>query len=296
MPAPNNSTIARRDNEYARQRLRENDAAIRERERVRAQVEADRVERRNREAERQTVRRAQQQKDQNQILLDTNSEQLAHDLEGRTARAGCALQFRLLDGSIVKQRFDASDTLRGKVRAWLDAHRLDGNAPYKLKLILSPQPSRSISDEDEQHELKDLGLVPSATLVLVLAPDLHPTYHAAHDSARSIFTRGPCMIFDYAIAILLWALGPVRRILALDWNSGTPHNNRQEAKVADGGDSVSNSSNAPSSSTGASVAPDTVQGIRFRTLSDRRERADDQQFYNGNQVCRSRFTWLDDRV
>jgi hypothetical protein len=79
----------------------------------------------------------------------------------------CALQVRLFDGSTIWSRFKATDTLAANVRKWIDEQSEVGEQPYTFKQILTPLPSRKFEVGEEGSSLRDLGLVPTATLVLV---------------------------------------------------------------------------------------------------------------------------------
>jgi hypothetical protein len=79
----------------------------------------------------------------------------------------CALQVRLFDGSTIWSRFKATDTLAANVRKWMDEQSEVGEQPYTFKQILTPLPSRKFEVGEEGSSLRDLGLVPTATLVLV---------------------------------------------------------------------------------------------------------------------------------
>ncbi|KAI1122210.1 hypothetical protein F5Y10DRAFT_254511 [Nemania abortiva] len=82
----------------------------------------------------------------------------------------CNLQVRLLDGSTIRSRFASEVTLGADVRRWIDEARTDGDAPYSFRVVLTPQPNRAIPAQEEGQSLLELGLAPSATLVLVPAP------------------------------------------------------------------------------------------------------------------------------
>ncbi|KAI0869705.1 hypothetical protein GGS24DRAFT_511665 [Hypoxylon argillaceum] len=95
---------------------------------------------------------------------------------GAGAGAHCNLQVRLLDGATLRARFPASGTPAADVRAWVDAARTDGDAPYTFRVVLAPQPSRALAAREEAESLASLGLAPSATLVLV--PAAHSVAYA----------------------------------------------------------------------------------------------------------------------
>ncbi|PAV57606.1 hypothetical protein WR25_03452 [Diploscapter pachys] len=73
------------------------------------------------------------------------------------------IQFRLLNGSIVKQKFGAKETLAA-VRTWLIANHL----PDQEFSMLVPFPNKVFKSEDYMAPLHSLGLVPNASLVVTL--------------------------------------------------------------------------------------------------------------------------------
>ncbi|KAI8364622.1 ubiquitin-related domain-containing protein [Blakeslea trispora] len=74
----------------------------------------------------------------------------------------CNLNIKELDGSSLKHRFSASDTL-AKVIEWIDVSRTDGEIPYKL---FAQFPKRNFDIVDEQRTLSELKLCPSSTLIM----------------------------------------------------------------------------------------------------------------------------------
>ncbi|RPA76028.1 hypothetical protein BJ508DRAFT_365240 [Ascobolus immersus RN42] len=86
----------------------------------------------------------------------------------------CALLFRLLDGSSHKARFKPTDCL-ASIRKTLDplvaatAETPGQTPPYTFKILLTPAPPHAVTISEEEKPLEDLGLMPSATLVLVPA-------------------------------------------------------------------------------------------------------------------------------
>ncbi|KAI7884325.1 hypothetical protein K492DRAFT_174236 [Lichtheimia hyalospora FSU 10163] len=73
-----------------------------------------------------------------------------------------SISIRQLDGSTMRNRFNASDTL-SVVKTWIDQNRSDGDQPYKL---LAQFPTRQFSIGDEERSLRELDLCPSATLIM----------------------------------------------------------------------------------------------------------------------------------
>lgn len=77
------------------------------------------------------------------------------------------MRVRLFDGSTLHNAFQPTSTIRTAVRPWLDATRTDGRKPYRLRLILTPEPSRMMRDEDEDTPFAALGVEKTASCVMV---------------------------------------------------------------------------------------------------------------------------------
>ncbi|UMM11505.1 hypothetical protein L5515_000757 [Caenorhabditis briggsae] len=71
------------------------------------------------------------------------------------------LQFRLLDGQMVRQQFQADEPL-AMVRAWIDTNHANG-VGFSL---MTPFPRKVFTEDDMGTPLKALNLVPSANIVL----------------------------------------------------------------------------------------------------------------------------------
>ncbi|EGP82588.1 uncharacterized protein MYCGRDRAFT_51417 [Zymoseptoria tritici IPO323] len=152
---------ARRD--WLVQQKKRQDEAKGEKQRILAQIEADKAERKAR------FQRAP---------VEAASTPLSPSADAASRRTGaggmCSLQIRLFDGTSIKGRFEPSATLSSGVRDWIKdstSKEARGSAngadiPYTFKLIRAPQPSRSIEISEEHQSLYDLGLTPNATLVL----------------------------------------------------------------------------------------------------------------------------------
>lgn len=80
------------------------------------------------------------------------------------------LQVRLPDGSLIREAFDASETL-GSVRVWAQMKGEERGIHGDIELI-SPFPRKVFNQEDYAIPLKGLGLVPSASLVAQLVRTL----------------------------------------------------------------------------------------------------------------------------
>lgn len=74
----------------------------------------------------------------------------------------CRLQIRLLDGSTLTQTFKAKEQLAA-VRLYVDLNRKDGATPFNF---MTSFPRRIFAEEDMEKPLQELGLVPSAVLIV----------------------------------------------------------------------------------------------------------------------------------
>lgn len=178
---------------------------------------------------------------------------------GAGAGAHCNLQVRLLDGATLRARFPASGTLAADVRAWVDAARTDGDAPYTFRVVLAPQPNRALAAREEAESLASLGLAPSATLVLVPA-----AHSVAYARAGGVLAPVLGVVSSLCGAVM----ASIGGLFALFFGGG-------------GGGGGGGGERPPG------ARRDDVP------MENLRSRRGDAQLYNGNSVCLSvRPTWL----
>lgn len=137
-----------------------------ERNRILKLLEADREERRHQATLRKNSP-TQPQSSQSQSPTPPPAES-----KGKTATTTttstkkrpeeCALLVRLFDGTPIKHKFKATESLVD-VRAWVDEFRTDGTHPYAF---FQPMGKKLYGDGEESHTLLELDLAPSASLVL----------------------------------------------------------------------------------------------------------------------------------
>ena len=178
---------------------------------------------------------------------------------------------RLFDGRSVRNSFSPTQTIRGDVRPWLDEQLANENRPYNLKHVLTPNPSRTLSITDEEQTLQELGIGPSANLVMVPIHSYSDAYGAA---GPSLPVRGAYALYGLVSSTVGGLAGTVGSLFGYD--------------------------QTPSPSVPTRGSPDTRTGYRssdgarrpvshgahIRTLGDRNDNnQDDRQLYNGNQVC-----------
>ncbi|KAK2743405.1 hypothetical protein FQN57_004870 [Myotisia sp. PD_48] len=185
------------------------------------------------------------------------------------------LQVRLLDGSSIRNTFLPTQNIRHDVRSWIDSERSDGDSPYILKHILIPIPNRTISDPEEEQSLADLGMGPTATLVMVPIKSYTSAYSDnANSDAASLPYRVISGGYNLAASAVTAVAGGLGSILGIGQNPAafappapTPH-----VDPSTSGDATETT---PRRRYGRS---------NIRTLQDTNQQDQNQQFYNGNQV------------
>ncbi|PGG97316.1 hypothetical protein AJ79_09247 [Helicocarpus griseus UAMH5409] len=179
------------------------------------------------------------------------------------------LQIRLFDGSSVRSSFSPTQTIQKDVRPWLDSQRSDGDAPYNLKQILTPLPSRTISVAEEDQTLEELGLGPTANLVMVPVR----TYTEAYaSSGASLPVRGLYAGYNLITGTVGAVAGVVGSFLGISGGASA---------------GATPAATEPPSTT-ETPSTGSLRGGRngrsnVRTLYDEDDR-ESRQFYNGNQL------------
>ncbi|KAF2752322.1 hypothetical protein M011DRAFT_394345 [Sporormia fimetaria CBS 119925] len=242
--------------------------------RIKARIEADKAERKAeaeaRKAERERLASA----------ATTASPVPSAKGNSRSQSAEVHLNVRLFDGRTIRSTFPRTSKLQDNVRPWIDdevkarAESFNQNhPPYYFKQILAPLPSRELSAGEENETLGDLGLAPSATLVLVPIKGYTEAYENSGGGAVS--------------SVLGGVTGLVGEAFSLAHNAASYAANALGAVVGYGAPPPQGSTQAAASErVPASPATDNLarSGIRVRTLADQRESQPRQELYNGNQL------------
>ncbi|RYO88966.1 hypothetical protein DL764_008656 [Monosporascus ibericus] len=196
--------------------------------------------------------------------------------DSRTER--CNLQVRLLDGSTMRAGFPASGTLAGDVRPWIDSNRTDGSdAPYTFRVVLTPLPNRAVdAGEETGSTLAELGLTPSATLVLVPVPRFAEAYYGrgSSSSGGSLLWRALAFLWGIPAGILGMLAG-----FLFGWGRGGRQQRRRRDEGGRGGGSGGDEvelDDAP--------ARGTTTSARIRGFENEEDRRRDAQLYNGNSL------------
>lgn len=241
---------AHADAKYALLQRKRQKEARDERARILKRVEDDKAERREKEAARKAEAKAKAEG----VVPPTGSSSISPPLANKSAE--CALQVRLFDGSTIRSRFPSEGSLRKDVRPWIDEKQI-GDTPYTFKHVLSPLPNKNIETSEEEGTLQSLGLTPSATLILLPVTNAS----SAYKGNSGLISRG----LSTGFGLVSSGVGMVTGVLGSFLGAGA-------AQVAN------DNSQAPL------AAPPPSANINVRTLRDRNEGRDDQQFYNGNAL------------
>lgn len=266
-PAQTDKQRAQRTEYIKMQREREQKQRD-ERERIKAQIRADREER----------RRLDEMRKQGDIEQSSSSSTPSSARPRAARNSEIRVQVRTFDGSTLRSTFPSTSTLSADVRPWIDANS-NTTAPYNLKLILTPLPNRSIEAGEEEQTLSDLGVVGSCTLVMAPVRGYVESYTAsAGGGLLGAAVNGGYNLVSGTAGMVF---GGVRSILG--------YNNQGNASTSESASAPSRNNVAGGS--GGSETPNSTPGTaaknaRVRTLADQRAESarKDQQFYNGNQL------------
>jgi chemotaxis protein histidine kinase CheA len=250
-PAPT-SSVPTADMKYAQMQKKRQQEEKDERARILKRVEDDKAQRRQDAAERKA-------KTQANAAPASESTGLSSNRSNHPAKqsAECAVQVRLFDGSTIRSRFPSKGNLRANVRPWID-EKQEGGIPYGFKQVLTPLPNKNISISEEEETLQELGLTPSATLILMPINDYASAYEGG--GATGLVYKSAAAGYNLVSS----GVGMVTGVLGslLGGGAAAPAQEQQQT---------------PAATTTSSSS------INVRTLRDQ-QRPDDQQFYNGNAV------------
>ncbi|KAK0729731.1 ubiquitin-related domain-containing protein [Lasiosphaeris hirsuta] len=246
-----------------------------ERQRILRAIEDDKTARRARQAEIQAARRSSTDTTSTEKPTEAAPFAPASPLYSTSGHLSehCALQVRLPDGSTIRSRFSARDALRD-VRQWVDENRTDGSkAPYLFKILLTPLPSKTVDVTEEEKPLQELGLTPSATLILLPVRKFKKAYSAGTGSSggENVFSR----FLAYILAIISRVFGLISTFFTTLFSTAGP------PTPADAGGPAAAAAGRRSQERGEATGRDSS---RITALRNRDERRNDQQFYNGNST------------
>ncbi|EKD15675.1 uncharacterized protein L3040_005978 [Drepanopeziza brunnea f. sp. 'multigermtubi'] len=238
------------DHKYAQQQRQRQQEAREEKARILKRVEDDKAARREAAA----ARKAQREGKGKEVEISGDSSSAS--VRGANAKE-CAVQVRLFDGSTIRSRFPSSGTLAKDVRSWVD-EKQEGDVPYTFKQVLSPLPNKNIEASEEEKSLADIGLTPSATLILLPVAG----YISAYEGNSNLVSKA----VSGGYGIVSSGVGMVTGVLG-SFLGGSPSSGPAQTAP-------------PPRQPGAPSSPSVA--INVRSLRDREPKKDKQQFYNGN--------------
>lgn len=248
-----------------------------EKERILAKIELDKAERKARQAEEKRLRL--NQATESEPIPDTQSSRSTRSSNAKTAN----LQVRLLDGGRIRNQFPADATLTQDIRPWIDSN-LDSKAPYTFKHILPPHPARAISMSEENSTLRDLDLLPSATLVLQPVSNYTEAYAGGPDGMLAL----PYNAALGAYGLVAGTVGAVTGTLggAARWLRGGTFTEQTIGNHDAGGQVLGQPGDEVGrrQQQGGNGNGNSRPSAKIRTLADQRAEREDQDFYNGNSL------------
>ncbi|KAK7914608.1 hypothetical protein PG985_012311 [Apiospora marii] len=242
---------------YAQMMRQKRQEAKEERQRILQRIEDDKRARREREAEEKKARLLLASVDPDAAASSTNAAAGPPiPLPTRGGGPTCNLQVRLFDGSTLRGRFPSDQTLGREVRQWIDEKRTDGTDPYTFRIVLTPLPNKAIEPAEESDMLRDLGLAPSATLILTPVVRVATAY----EQGGGLLLRG----WSYLYALIGMLFSPFALLFR------GRHNDSHGASRE----------NIPLDDLDA----DGSSRQRFRGFRNPEDERRDHQFYNGNSL------------
>lgn len=263
--------------DWLQQQAKRKTEAKEEKQRIMARIEADKRERKNRDEERKQAASAMAGEP-----LPTSSKVPTSSTRTPPTSGTCAIQVRLFDGSSIKGRFAHDSTLATAVREWIKETSPAGGAdiPYNFRQILTPNPSRTIEISEEGQTLSDVGLMPTATLVLVPVAGYTEAYSGA----------GSGGLLGSAYGLVSGAFGLAGSALGYVTGYGSGVNNTDgSGGIYMGGTADEQEPSNVQGSRMANADSGTGQSgpsrIRVKTMAEQRAEAEKSaEFYNGNSL------------
>ncbi|ETS84246.1 hypothetical protein PFICI_02271 [Pestalotiopsis fici W106-1] len=256
--AAESSKIKAAESKYANLLRKKKQDERDERQRILRRIEDDKRERREREAqERQARLLLAAAEDDGASVKPQHIEEIP--LPARSFGTHCSLQIRLLDGSTIRNRFPTDAKLGKEVREWIDENRTDSDEPYTFRIVLTPLPNKAVEPAEEADSLGDLGLSPSATIVLV--PRVRVA--TAFQQTGGVLFRAWSGLYALLSMIIAFPLTFV--------GAGRSHPDETRQGVA-----MDNLNGQDSTARG--------QDQRIRGFQNPDDRRRDQQLYNGNSL------------
>ncbi|CBY23072.1 unnamed protein product [Oikopleura dioica] len=161
---------------------------------VRAQIEEDKRNRASAFNKEKTARDAES----NRLKMEKLRQEREKQEEIQRAKASKArLQFRLGDGSTFTHIFEADDPLQNARDLLISENKAE--EPFKLRQVM---PSKLFAKDEETKSMRELGLAPSAVLVVI------PDYRGSSSTSSGIVNWLWALIF-FPINMIIRALSSI---------------------------------------------------------------------------------------
>ncbi|KAL2198645.1 hypothetical protein P885DRAFT_67806 [Corynascus similis CBS 632.67] len=247
-----------------------------ERARILKAIEDDKAARKAQQAEAAAARRMSAASEKKPDLGASQAPPTSHARPSTGRHSDhCAIQVRLFDGSTIRSRFSATDTLKD-VRKWVNEARGDGDEAFTFKVLLTPLPSRTVDVTEEGKTLLELELTPSSTLILLRATRFTAAYPPSAGRGAPGVAEGNAFqrLIAYFLGIITGFFSTVVAFFSTFLSTAGP-----PATPEQPGASQASQSQAP-----AADAARRRAGGRIAGLDHLDGRQNDQQFYNGNST------------
>ncbi|KAL1837064.1 hypothetical protein VTJ49DRAFT_4316 [Mycothermus thermophilus] len=263
--------------------------ARQERERILKAIEDDKAARRAKREQEAAARRASTSGEHDEEKKPTPesapfapASQVFPPLHTTNSNPRCAIQVRLFDGSTIRERFSSNETL-ADVRKWVDETRKDDaekKTPYTFKVLLTPLPSRTIDVTEESKTLRELGLAPSATLILLRVPKHAVAAYSAGTAGAVVAGGGSILqrVIALVSAVFTGFFGSIVAFFSTLFSTSGP-----PAAAAEGTSAAGQTTQSQAPAEGGARRRGGGSG-RVAGLGDIDRRRDEQQYYNGNST------------
>ena len=146
----------------AAERRKDKEEEKKAREKIKRQIEQDRLERAEKfSAEKEAARKAKEEKER--AALAAAAKRAEEEIAARSSKA--RIQFRLPDGRSQTKQFDPDEPL--SVIYDFVSKGEEIQVPFAAFSLSTTFPSRKLDDEDKRMSLRRLGLVPSGTVLIL---------------------------------------------------------------------------------------------------------------------------------
>ncbi|KAG8624347.1 hypothetical protein KVT40_007414 [Elsinoe batatas] len=246
-------------------------------------VEHQRVRQREAVAEREAIRRTiaedkerrqARRKASSTATIPNTTPKMAASSASLPAGTSCSLNIRLFDGTSIRSKFSAEATLTTSVRTFVTENS-STDIPYNFRIMDLPKPARTIEISEENQSLRELGLCPNATLVLVPVRDFTDAY--ASQGAAGVVNKGLNLGYNVAYGAFSIVGGIFSKVTGYQVNEEAA----EGPYIAGTGDNPNHLVSQKDGKRPEQLATPTP-GIKITTLKDQKGKQPAEEFYNGN--------------